>query len=247
MRSWLLGLAAAGLVAASAVVVAQAPGAAGAAPSGEPQPGASLEDEQFGVVRAGFGLQRRVEMYQWSAGDGGFKPIWNAAPIDSAGFPEAYQNPTQIPLDSQSWWSSTATLDGRPIDPTVLKALGDWQQFRPGFSRLPGNMSATFQPNGDGLSSSENPLHPQIGDLRVRWRELVLPPLAGQVELRDAAWQLAARAPPIALEPSQVVPPPTVEAAQPQRTPWWPWLLGGLVVLAGAGWLLQRRRQRRRS
>src|SRR3546814_20074107 len=51
-------------------------------------------------------------------------------------------------------------------------------------------MSATFQPEGDGLGSAENPLAPQVGDLRITWRALVLPPLAERLVLRDGQWTL---------------------------------------------------------
>src|SRR3546814_4944058 len=51
-------------------------------------------------------------------------------------------------------------------------------------------MSATFQPEGDGLGSAENPLAPEVGDLRITWRDFKLPPLADRLELRDGKWTL---------------------------------------------------------
>lgn len=226
------------------------------APQGEPQPGGRLRDGEFGVTRRAFGLERRVEMHQWSAGEDGFRRVWNAAPIDSSGFPDNRQNPPDVPLDTRRWWSATATLDGRPIDVEVLKVLGDWQQFRPGFSRLPGNLAATFQPDGDGLSSSSNPLDPQIGDLRVTWHELVLPPLAGKVELRGGRWQLALREAPTAERiPADVRPVRSgrdvdvdvdgevEDEAEGEGA--WLWLLGAVAGLALLVALFFRRRRRR--
>jgi uncharacterized membrane protein YecN with MAPEG domain len=79
-------------------------------------------------------------------------------------------------------------LDGKPLDRSVIEQLGQWRLFRPNFSALPGNLAATFQPEGDGLGTAENPLAPQVGDLRIGWRELTFPPLEGRVLLRDGVW-----------------------------------------------------------
>lgn len=236
MKRWWV---AAALSLAGTVAFAQAP----SAPQGEPDAGAALRDRDFGVTTDRFGLDRRVEMYQWRADDSGYRRVWNAAPIDSSGFSYGHENPPAIPLESRRWWARDATLDGRPIDPTVLKTLGRWQDFRPGFSRLPANLAATFQPDGDGLSSSENPLAPEVGDLRVTWRELVLPPLAGKVELRDGRWQLAPRT---RVPAAAAAPRAAIAAPEPSDPPVehasWPWLLGGVVlVVLGLAWWRRRR------
>ena len=81
--------------------------------------------------------------------------------------------------------ASIVSIDGKPVAPEVIGRLGQWRGFRPNFSALPGNLAATFQPEGDGLGSAENPLDPQVGDLRIDWRELTLPPLADKVERAD--------------------------------------------------------------
>lgn len=234
-------LLAAGLVGGSA----SAQAVAEVVPEGSLVSGGELVDREFGVGTHRFGLDRRVEMFQWlRAGDGHYEREWKAALVDSSGFAPGHENPPSIPLDSRRMWAQDATLDGRPIDVTVLKVLGRWEDFRPNFSRLPGNLSATFQPDGDGLTSSENPLDPQVGDLRVSWRELVLPPLAGRVRLVDGRWQLAPRAgrTPAAADVSlAAAAAPTATAVPPASN--WPWWLGGAVLLgAGIAWLLRRRR-----
>lgn len=160
---------------------------ADAAPQGEPHSDAVLRDPEFGVATRQFGLERRVEMYQWRRADGGYAKAWSAEPVDSAGFAPGYENPP-FPLRSQRWIVRLVTLDGHALDPATLEAVGEWRTFRPNFSRLPGNLLATFQPEGDGLGTADNPLAPEIGDLRIGWRELVLPPLQGRVVLRDGRW-----------------------------------------------------------
>src|SRR5690606_2342036 len=133
-----------------------------ARPVGEPVPGSVLEDAEFGVRTDQFGLDRRVEMFQWFRNqDGSYERVWKPALVDSSAFATGHRNPAEFPLQGQRWWAIDASLDGKPLDLSVLKALGQWEDFRPGFSRLPANLAATFQPEGDGLGSSDNPLDPR--------------------------------------------------------------------------------------
>lgn len=236
-QSLLLALA---LVAAPVVVRAQSPTDA------EPRPGTTVSDDDFGIATRAFGLERRVEMYQWRRDGDGYALVWNQARIDSTGFAPGHENPPRFPLRSRRWWTRDATFAGRPLDDAVLRALGQWRTFRPNFSRLPGNLSATFQPEGDGLGSAENPLDPQPGDLRITWRELVLPPLAGRVVLRDGKWVPTREASDaIARAPTAVaLPEPDPEPAPAQRA--WPWFVG-IAALLVALFVARARRHRRQA
>lgn len=213
-------------------------------PEGPPRPGKPVRDREFGVTTRQFGLERQVEMYQWRASGDAYRPVWNSARIDSSSFAPGYENPPAMPLEGQRWWAEDVTLDGKPVDPQVLRKLGTWQGFRPNFSRLPANLAASFQPEDDGLGSSENPLAPQVGDVRVRWRQLVLPTLAGKLELRRGVWTLTREA---AVAPPRLQ--PLIEISDPADVPprdWWPWLAAGLLVLVGL-WLVARRRRHRQD
>ncbi len=212
-------------------------------PMDPPKPGQVLRDRDFGVSTRQFGLERQVEMHQWRGDREGYSRVWHAAPIDSAGFAPGHHNPPKVPLQSQRWWAQDATLDGRPIDVSVLQTLGQWRVFRPNFSRLPANLAASFQPEGDGLGSAENPLDPQIGDLRIQWRELHLPPLDDKVELRDGRWQLTPDAAERALDVARD--PVVVELPGDQDRKLLPWLLAGAVALAMAALAWRRARRRR--
>lgn len=163
-------------------------GAQAQAPKGKPEAGGVLKDTEFGVTTRQFALQRRVEMFQWQRDGGGYGKVWSEAPIASSGFDADHRNPGRFPMQARFWVSTEVSLDGKPVHEDVLKQFGRWHGFRPGFSALPGNLAATFQPEGDGLSSAENPLAPQIGDLRVTWREMRLPDLAGKVVLQQGRW-----------------------------------------------------------
>lgn len=197
-------------------------------PQGQPDSGGELRDRDFGVTTREFGLDRRVEMYQWSATDDGYRRVWNPALIDSSGFAPGHENPPGLSLHSERWWTQRATLDGKPLDLAVLRALGRWHGFRPGFSRLPPNLAATFQPEGDGLGSAENPLDPQIGDLRITWRELILPPLLDEVELRDGTWRLVPERAREARGDAAALPVDDLTREDPSR-PMWPWLFAVLL------------------
>lgn len=196
-------------------------------PDGFPDPGATLVDPDFKVRTREFGLDRRVEMYQWRMGERGYERVWHAALIDSTAFDAAHANPPKLPMENRRWWAEKPTLDGKPLDQAVLRSLGEWRLLQPGFSRLPANLAASFQPEGEGLGSAENPLEPQIGDLRVTWRELVLPPLAGKIEVRGGVWRLVD-------DPANTRgnPSPATPAAEPQHAQrMWPFFGIGLLVI----------------
>ena len=232
------------LLALSGAVGAQAPPSAAAVAHGEPHAEAPLRDREFGVATRQFGLQRRVEMYQWRRLGPGYRKVWEDRPIDSAAYDARYRNPA-FPLQTRYWIAEGVRLDGRPLDEDVLRQLGTWRAFRPGFSALPGNLSATFQPEGDGLGSAENPLDPQIGDLRVTWRELALPALGGRVALQDGVWM------PMPAAVASATQAGVVDAPPRRETDAFPVDLRMLVIAVAAGAalllafvLLRRRRAR---
>ena len=207
------------------------------APVGAPQPDRTLRDPEFGVVARHLGLERLVDMLQWQQQDDRYVAIWSPVAIDSTHFPPAYRNPAALPLTRRRWVAASVTIDGVPVDPEVLRKLGEWRDFRPSFSALPGNLAATFQPEGIGLGSADNPLQPRIGDLRIHWRDLVLPPLDGRVILRDGRWRLAPQVVPASLDA-----PATAAQPQPSALRWW-WA-GGILVLVIAAVAGYRRRRR---
>ena len=209
-----------------------------AQPQGLPATAHPPRDAEFGVVAHGFGLQRQVEMLQWRRFGPGYRKEWSAQPIDSSGYAKAYRNPAGFPIETRYWIAEDATLDGKPIDDDVLKEFGNWRDFRPGFSALPANLAATFQPEGDGLGTADNPLDPQVGDLRVRWRELELPPLQGRVALQGGVWIPASDAVP----ENVVAASDTVADASTKPDRWLWWIAAAVVLAIGGAWWLRRRR-----
>lgn len=216
-------------------VVAQDP-----EPLGAPQPDKTLRDPEFGVIARHLGLERQVEMLQWQASRDGYAKTWSTQPIDSSRFGPQYQNPGRFPLQSRRWVAKAVRVDGKPLDPEILRTLGEWREFRPSFSALPGNLAATFQPEGNGLGSAENPLEPRIGDLRILWRELVLPPLDGRVALKDGRWQLLAPGPDA---PASANAASQEESEPPPRRA--TWLFGGAFIALVIAFAAHRRRRNR--
>lgn len=209
-------------------------------PAATPQPAATVRDPDFGVAARHFGLERQVEMFQWrSRGDGGYERAWSGDALDSTGFAPGHDNPP-FPLRSRRWVAASVSVDGAPLDPAVLSSLGRWLPFRPSFNALPGNLAATFQPQGDGLGTAENPVAPQVGDLRIHWRELRLPPLGDRIELRTGRWVLRAGAVP-SPAPANSTPAATDD---PQDGDWHRWLVAGLLLAAAASVVLAQRRGR---
>ena len=209
---------------------------------GVPQPDRSVRDPEFGVVARHYGLERRVEMLQWRRVAGGYATTWSELPIDSASFSEGHRNPGAFPLQSRRWTAATITIDGKPLDPSVVGALGQWKLFRPSFSALPANLAATFQPEGDGLGSADNPLEPHVGDLRIHWRELILPPLDQRIALREGRWQLVAQGQAGDATPGPAAGNDTAAPTVHAHRAWW--FGGAFVVLVAA---LAARRWRSRN
>jgi len=211
---------------------------AAAQPQGGPVTAHPPRDSEFGVTTRGFGLKRQVEMLQWRRFGPGYRKEWSEQPIDSAGYAQAYRNPGDFPIETR-YWIADATLDGKAVDDDVLKEFGEWRDFRPGFTALPANLAATFQPEGDGLGTADNPVDPQIGDLRVHWRVLELPPLAGKVALQGGVWIPASDA----VSADVVAGSDTVADATAPKSPRWAWWFAAVVVLLiGGAWSLRRRR-----
>jgi len=187
-RACAMGFAFACLLPAAGTVRAQE---AAPDPASPPQPVATVRDPDFGVSARHFGLERDVEMFQWQRNGDAYGRAWSAEALDSSGFAPGHDNPP-FPLHGHRWIADEVRVDGVPLDPAVLPALGEWVPFRPSFSALPGNLAATFQPQGDGLGTAEDPMDPQVGDLRIHWRELRLPPLSERIVLDAGRWQLKA-------------------------------------------------------
>jgi hypothetical protein len=209
--------------------------------AGDPVNVASPRDPEFGVTTRRHGLRRSVAMLQWRRAGDGFERSWETVPVDDGDFPAGRSNP-EFPLPSREWLAEVR-VDGRPLARDALVALGEWRRLRPDFASLPGNMSATFQPEGDGLGTAANPQSPDIGDLRITWQALHLPPLAGRIVLEDGTWRIAPGQQP-ADGDAEAPAPDAASTLAPGPAAWRDWrvLLVALGVLLAIGIAVARRR-----
>ncbi|MBS7456177.1 TMEM43 family protein [Coralloluteibacterium stylophorae] len=188
-------------------------------PQGPPQAVGELRDPDFGVRSSGLALERQVEMYQWHQDDGRYVGTWSGEAIDSSGFDAAHRNP-EMPVPPARWAAGAMTLDGHPIDPALLDS--EWRPLLPDLDALHPNMAATFQPDASGLTTAADPAQPEVGDLRLRWRERVPATPAGIV-LVDGRWQRVAAADDgrAAADPAATDAAAVQEANAPSRLGYW--------------------------
>lgn len=202
---------------------------------GRPPPGERLEDPEFGIATTALGLERQVEMYQWrSDGSGGVEAVWSAEALIDTDLPGGHANPP-FPFSSERWLNERVLLDGRPLDPALYRDRGEWRALPADVSALPPNLAVVFERIDGSLWSSENPASPEVGDLRVSWRQLQLDELNIRLALRDGRWVAAEG---LAL-PTR---PLDFPASGRSGRAWLAWLAGGLVLLGLLVLLLQRRR-----
>ena len=149
-----------------------------------------LRDPELKVESRKLGLRRKVEMLQWTREGGEYVKVWRDSHVPDEGFDDRHRNPSMPNLRNAVWLAKDATIDGKPVEASVLMALGQWIDIRPSFSRVPYRWSLRFQPEGDGMTDSDNPLEPEVGDVRLSWAEMFVPTLERQVVLANGVWQL---------------------------------------------------------
>jgi hypothetical protein len=232
--AWLAWLLAALVALAPVVVVAAASAQDVTDATALPVPVGPVEDAEFGVSSHHLALQRRVWMWQWQATPAGVRGGWSEHLLASPD--AAHRNPTRWPLPATEWRAGEVRVAGHPVSAAAIQALGAWHVLRPSLDAVPANISATFQPEGDGLGTADDPQHPAIGDLHVAWRDWRLPPLAGRLQLRQGVWQVV---------PAAVYPAAEGLRRREGHGGWLAWI-AGLGLLALLAWRRLRRRSRRR-
>ena len=134
-------------------------------------------DAQLGIVaNRAIVLARDVEMYQWQENciDSVCtqRADWSAAWIDSSRFSEqvGHRNPDRLPLESTQFNGEGIHLDAfQPdLDLVVAKIGFVPRPIEP--TELSSNLAASFSVSDNQLLSGNDPMHPAIGDLRIRYR-----------------------------------------------------------------------------
>ena len=190
-------------------------------PSGQIESADVVTDPDFGIHAHALGLERRVEMLQWRKVNFPVPPhdeqAWVAGRVDANGFDATHRNPGDLPFNGARWWSADPKLDGHPVSTDVLAALdvstpNAWTPLKPDLSQLPTNLAVSFQPDGDWLSTSQDPMHPQVGDVRVRWHVIAHASAPTGTLLIAGRWELLAVKEATAPPPSATTTPSSTDA-----------------------------------
>lgn len=164
--------------------------------SGKTATNDTLEDAMFGLKLSKIiKLQRTVEMYQWEEErhsetkeklGGGTETVttyryhktWSDTAINSSHFKqsEGHLNPADIPIKSKSFAAQEVKLGGFKLSTGLIGQLNNYQSLNMTEATLKqvpkttlGN-NATVRLNDGNFYVGQNPLQPQIGDLRIHFK-----------------------------------------------------------------------------
>ena len=220
---------------------------------GAPEIKAPARDAQFGVAADAPALLRKVEMFQWNetrfGGVRNYDQNWYDHPIDSTAFgdPAAHANPGAFPISAARFDSTGVAVGGFMLAPELVHMIDGPEPFEPDLSHLPPNMAATFQVRDGTLVTSVNSAHPQVGDLRISWMQIV--PSYLTVFARDDGGTLVPASNPAGDAIAQVLlgrhslTDVLTDAPQPPRFKWARRSLALLLAWAGAAMLLPSARR----
>ncbi|WP_266171275.1 TMEM43 family protein [Dyella subtropica] len=125
-------------------------------------------------------LIRHVEMFQWRevriGSEVHYEQDWVDRPLDANRFehPAGHANPGAFPVKGKQFDAGLTKVGGFALSPVLLHALPGSDRIEPDTKSLPTNLAASFSRHGDYLSTSANPNHPRLGDLRVSWEAVPL-------------------------------------------------------------------------
>lgn len=144
--------------------------------SGTPEVVEPPRDPDFHVRADAPRLVRKVEMFQWHevrvGGQVSYQQDWVDHAVDSSRFehPAGHANMQAFPFPGRRFTAPVVRLGHYLLAPAIVRALpGPMHPLKPDLGRLPPNLQASFQVQGDGLTTSADPQHPRLGDLRVQW------------------------------------------------------------------------------
>jgi hypothetical protein len=152
----------------------------------------TLSDSVFGVSVHALKLKRIVEMYQWEEDEerktrkkvgGGtetvtsysYQKTWSTRVIDSGDFKQrsGHENPGAMPWDSSQWVASEVTLGEFRMSPSLVGKIGSWERVSVNDTgRLPPTLTGRAALHDGGFYVGADPYSPQIGDVRVTFREV---------------------------------------------------------------------------
>jgi hypothetical protein len=160
--------------------------------TGEATTAETLSDPEFGVSAPAIKLNRRVELYQWEEqkksesrtklGGGKetvttytYKQAWSPSLIDSSSFKhrEGHENPSAMPVMSQSWTAKQVTLGAFTLAEAQVESLSKSEDFsvdEKAAAALPPDMKERAKLASGGYYLGGDPGAPAIGDTKVTFQ-----------------------------------------------------------------------------
>jgi len=142
---------------------------------GTPRVVESPYDADFNQQAATAVLTRHVEMFQWRelrlGNEITYEQDWVEQPVDSSRFaqPRGHANPGAFPIRGAQFVSGSVQLGGYTLSRALVRALPGNVSLPLNEKAVPANFAATFSGYDNALVTSDQPGHPQVGDLRVSW------------------------------------------------------------------------------
>ncbi len=134
------------------------------------------EDPQLGLrAPDAIILVREVEMFQWQeacdAGSCTLKTAWSTGLIDSTQFSESadHRNPDRFPIASDRFVGMGVRLGAFVADADLLVSSLGLRPRPVTLAELSNNLAASFSVSDNALVSGNDPEHPVVGDLRIRY------------------------------------------------------------------------------
>jgi hypothetical protein len=155
--------------------------------SGQLSASSPARDRDFGIGSKGAMLFRKVEMLQWqehcTGNDCTYEKVWSTSALDSRKFhaTAGHENPP-LRMVSARFDAANMHLGAYEVDPALVEAQlpAIDHPVHPG--ELPPNLAATFNLRDGVLYAGGDPAKPEVGTLRVSFREVPL----GAVSLTGA-------------------------------------------------------------
>lgn len=128
-------------------------------------------------------LIRHVEMFQWReitvGGVTHYELDWVDHPIDASTFAKksGHVNPGAFPIQGRQLEAGEVHLGHFKLSSIIIRAFPGSTMVAPDEKKLPPNLAATFQRDGDALVTSAKAGNPRLGDLRISWEAVPLQPM----------------------------------------------------------------------
>ena len=147
--------------------------------SGEATTDEVLTDDSFNVAQQGIILKRVAEMYQWQEEEEErndtieytYSQTWASQVIDHSEFeyPQEYQNPAAMRYEPRQFRADEVSLGAYELPDFLIDQMDNYEDLSPG-QAVEDREALEYEISGDYIYVGEDPVDPQIGDIRVSYQ-----------------------------------------------------------------------------